>query len=118
VIFFADESVERQIVERLRELGHYVEYVAEMAPGLTDDAVLEAAAQRDAVLITADKDFGELAVRQAKSARGILLVRAAGLRLQAKAGLVAQAVAEHGAELGGAFAVVSPGAIRIRRLRR
>ena len=36
--FLADESVDRGIVERLRQEGHEVSYVAEMEPGLPDDA--------------------------------------------------------------------------------
>ncbi|MBI4572564.1 MAG: DUF5615 family PIN-like protein [candidate division NC10 bacterium] len=41
--FLADESVDRQVVGRLREDGHLVRYVAEMEPGISDDAVLELA---------------------------------------------------------------------------
>ena len=41
--FLVDESVDRQVVERLRQEGHEVLYVAEMEPGLRDDDVLEAA---------------------------------------------------------------------------
>jgi len=40
VTFLADEGVDRQIVERLRLDGHEVSYVAEMAPGITDEVVL------------------------------------------------------------------------------
>ena len=35
----ADESVDRQIVDRLRREGHAVRYVAEMEPGIPDDIV-------------------------------------------------------------------------------
>ena len=38
--FLADEGVDRQIVERLRLDGHQVAYVAEMSPGIMDEAVL------------------------------------------------------------------------------
>jgi Domain of unknown function (DUF5615) len=38
--FLADESVDRQIVDRLRQDGHMVWYVAEMEPGISDDIVL------------------------------------------------------------------------------
>ena len=38
--FVADESVDSQIVERLRRDGHQVAYVAEMSPGIMDEAVL------------------------------------------------------------------------------
>ena len=37
----ADESVDGPIVERLRQAGHRVWYVAEMQPGISDDAVLD-----------------------------------------------------------------------------
>ena len=39
----ADEGVDKQIVVRLREEGYSVSYVAEMAPGISDDIVLELA---------------------------------------------------------------------------
>lgn len=45
----ADESVERQVVERLRRDGHTVLYVAEMEPGITDEQVLERANSAAAV---------------------------------------------------------------------
>lgn len=51
----ADESVEQQIVARLRLDGHEVLYVAEMEPGITDDVVLERANERSALLLTGDK---------------------------------------------------------------
>ena len=61
---FADESVDRPVVERLRQDSHDVAYVAELAPSITDDEVLRNANDRSAVLVTADKDFGELVFRQ------------------------------------------------------
>ncbi|MCK9427042.1 MAG: DUF5615 family PIN-like protein [Ignavibacteriaceae bacterium] len=39
----ADEGVDKQIVVRLREEGYSVSYVAEMAPDISDDIVLELA---------------------------------------------------------------------------
>ena len=57
--FLADESVDRQIVERLRQDGHLVQYVAEMEPGISDNVVLASANREAALLLTADKDFGE-----------------------------------------------------------
>jgi len=56
----ADESLDRQIVERLRRDGHSVAYMAEMDPGISDEEVLALSEQQSAVLITADRDFGEL----------------------------------------------------------
>ena len=47
-------------MERLRQDTHDVLYVAELAPSVTDEEVLREANARGAVLVTADKDFGEL----------------------------------------------------------
>jgi hypothetical protein len=52
--FVAYEGLDRQIVERLRQVGHTVLYVAEMEPGQSDDIILEQANRADALLATAD----------------------------------------------------------------
>lgn len=109
-----DESVDRQIVEKLRRDGHNVVYVSEMDPGISDDAVLSIANNMGALLVTADKDFGELVFRRQQINAGVLLIRLAGLSLQSKAELVGAAVRDHTDELPGAFSVLSPGMIRIR----
>jgi predicted nuclease of predicted toxin-antitoxin system len=75
VTFLADESVDRQIVDRLRLDGHQIVYVAEMSPGITDDVVLMESRISASVLITADKDFGELVFRQRRASTGVLLFR-------------------------------------------
>jgi hypothetical protein len=62
-----------------------------------------------------DKDFGELVFRQRRASSGVLLLRLAGVANAEKARITAIAVREHGGELLGAFTVVSPHQIRIRR---
>ncbi len=65
--FLADESIDRQIVDRLRKDSHEILYVAEMEPGISDNTV------------------------------------------------VSTAINQHLQELENAFAVITPGTIRIRR---
>ena len=115
--FFVDESIDRQIVSSLRRDGHAVRYVAKMEPGISDDMVLDLANEEADVLLTADKDFGELVFRQGRLAPGIMLVRLAGLSPARKAEVVASAINQHSGELPGAFAVLTPRSFRIRRLR-
>lgn len=112
----ADESVDRPIVERLRQDGHKVLYVAELGPGMPDDAVLNLANRETALLVTADRDFGEMVVRQRLHTHGIVLIRLAGVSPTRKGEIVALAIREHLAELPRSFAVVMPGMFRIRRL--
>jgi predicted nuclease of predicted toxin-antitoxin system len=111
----ADEGVDRAIVERLRHEGHDVLYVAELSPGITDEDVLRTANDRAALLMTADKDFGELVFRLNRVHAGIVLLRLAGLPAPAAADAVAEAVRAHADELRGSFSVISPGQVRIRR---
>src|SRR6202021_1225355 len=75
----ADESVDRQIVDRLRMDGHDVMSIAELDPGIDDETVLGHSLRTNAILMTADKDFGELVFRQRLVHSGVLLIRLAGL---------------------------------------
>ncbi len=94
----ADENIDLQIVERLRADGHDVIYVAELNPGIDDDTVLGHSHQRAAVLLTSDKDFGDLVFRRRLLHSGVLLLRLEGLMPEKKANMVA-AMESHGAEL-------------------
>jgi len=52
----ADEGVDGPIVNRLRQEGHEVAYIAEMSPGIDDDTILHQANDNSALLLTLDKD--------------------------------------------------------------
>lgn len=58
--FVADENIAKLIVERIRQEGHEVIYIAELSPSLIDSEVLKVANQDGAILLTGDKDFGEM----------------------------------------------------------
>ncbi len=111
----ADESVDKQIVDRVRSHGHEVLFVAELDPGIDDEAVVLRSRQSDAILVTADNDFGELVFRQRLLHSGVLLIRLAGLKPDTKAALVATTFDQHGEELRTGFAVLSKRALRLRK---
>ena len=113
--FLAGESIDRQVVDRLRIDGLEVQYVTEMEPGISDDLVLSRANQEMAILVTSDKDFGELVFRQKRISVGVILTRLAGLSPDQKAELISTAINQHLTELEKAFTVIVPGSIRIRR---
>jgi predicted nuclease of predicted toxin-antitoxin system len=112
--FLADESVDKAIVECLRENGHLVMYIAEMEPGLSDEEVFQVANKENAILITADKDFGELVYRLKRISHGVVLIRLSGLSTVRKGQIVYATVSKHMKELVHTFTVVTPGIIRIR----
>ncbi len=85
-----------------------------MSPSIADEDVLALASRSNALLITADKDFGELVFRQRRATTGVLLLRLAGLPAEEKSAIVLSVLTAHMVELAGAFSVVSPQRLRIR----
>ncbi len=77
--------------------------------------MLDEANARSALLVTADKDFGELVYRLGRVHAGVVLIRLAGLSPAAKAEAVSQLFRDHATELPGAFCVIASGSVRIRR---
>jgi len=111
----ADESVDRQIVERLRDEGHEILYIAEVEPSVSDSVVFDRANERFSLLLTGDKDFGEIVFRDnSLSSGGVVLLRLAGLSSEKKAEIVSDAFRDHEEEFANRFSVVAPGKIRIR----
>ncbi len=110
----ADENIKQTI--RLRIEDHIVWYVVEMEPGVSDDVVLDLANREGALLLTADKDFGELVFRLGRVASGVILVRLAGLPNSRKATIISEAIAKHSDELPGAFTVITPTTVGIRSI--
>jgi predicted nuclease of predicted toxin-antitoxin system len=111
----ADESVDCQIVNRLRDDGHKVLYIAEVEPSISDDAVFNRANEKAALLITADKDFGEIVFRDKRLISDVVvLLRLAGLTPAKKADVVSESIRENELSFPHHFSVISPGKVRIR----
>jgi predicted nuclease of predicted toxin-antitoxin system len=72
--FLADENVSRLVIERLRAAGFDVISIGETKSGAPDRDVLDAADVEGCILITEDRDFGELVIRQRLKVRGVLLL--------------------------------------------
>ena len=111
--FLADESCAKPVVQALREAGHEVVSIAEVAPGATDEQVLERALNERRVLITEDRDFGELVYARGRSSAGVILVRFPSSARRAKPATVIEAVSKLGLRLRDAFTVVEPGRVRM-----
>ena len=71
-----DENFPGLAVKAIRSRGHELVWIREDAPGISDQAVLSRATTEGRILITFDKDFGEIAFRGGQEmARGIILLR-------------------------------------------
>ena len=113
----ADEGVDRQVVNELRRQDHEVIYIAELAPAITDDDVLKLANERTAILVTTDKDFGDLVFRQNRVSAGTILMRPEVLPPGRKSAIVEHAIGQYGEQMHSCFSVTTPGATRICRKR-
>lgn len=113
--FVADESVDQPIIERLRADGHDVVAIAELKPGIPDEEVLSISANSDAILITSDRDFGELVFRQRLNSSGVILLRFAGMSAETKSKIVSDTVHQHGESFSDSFSVIGTNTVRIRR---
>lgn len=112
----ANENVPGLTVRRLRERGHDVHWVREDSPGSDDPAVLSRAVEEGRVLLTQDKDFGELAFRSGLPAEcGVILSRIPPDSPEFLTETLVAAI-EGGSDWVGHFAVVEAGRVRIRAL--
>ena|SRR2546423_6941636 len=111
--FVADESCAGPVIQALREAGHDVVAIAEIAKGATDDQVLERALKDKRVLITEDRDFGELVYARRRSSAGVILLRFYSGARGTKVATVIEVVSKLGSRLQDAFTVVEPGRVRI-----
>ena len=84
-------------------------------PASTTKRCSDRANRSGALLVTADRDFGELVFRLGRIHAGVVLIRLAGLSPEAKAETVSRVFDTRTDELLSAFSVVSPGRVRIRR---
>ena len=112
----ADECCDALLVSGLRSDGHDVMYIKETASGADDDGVLQTAALEQRVLITEDKDFGELVVRLRKPAHGIILIRMNPTDSQAKLDRLREIFLTESNRLVGYFVVVDQNKMRFRPL--
>jgi predicted nuclease of predicted toxin-antitoxin system len=116
--FLADENVEPIVVEWLRATGHDVLHMLESDPGASDAVVLERARDDQRVLVTYDRDFGELVFRTGAVTAGVLLLRLSPPMPAERLALLQARWTLFADRLDGNFVVVADRKVRVRRLYR
>lgn len=114
--FLANENVAGDAIVALREKGHDVAWIRTDAPGSKDEEVLARAMAEQRILITFDKDFGELAFHaHLPAACGIVLFRIPTPSAAFVANAVVAAI-ESRTDWAGHFSVIEEKRIRMRAL--
>ena len=112
----ANENVPGDCVALLRSRGHDVLWIHQSHPGLGDDSVLEKALTESRLLITFDKDFGELVFHKgAEASCGIVLFRISMPSPEATIHKVVAAL-ESRSDREHQFSVVDDAMVRMRPL--
>ena len=112
----ANENFPLEAVEALRDAGHEVAWIREDSRGTSDDKILLRAQEENRIVVTFDKDFGELAFRSKLPAQsGVILFRITPKSSQYIAQAAVQALASRD-NWAGHFSVVEDNQIRMTSL--
>ncbi|PWB62592.1 MAG: hypothetical protein C3F17_11005 [Bradyrhizobiaceae bacterium] len=113
-----DECVDANLATFLRESGHDVVYIPDVEPSATDPEVMSRAEREDRLLLTEDKDFGDLTFRRSRAVPGLVLLRIDPIRRLLKGPRLLAAIDRFGTSLVGRYTVVEEARFRSRPLRR
>ena len=115
VKFLLHESSEHRLAAFLQEQGHDVKSIAHDYPNaLSDTEVLELAGRDARILITNDKDFGELVFKRGLRHHGVILLRLPYGDTAHKLEAIRVALLSHADDLGD-FVVLESRGVRVRR---
>ena len=116
--FLLDQCTDARLMTYLNQHGHdAIRVGGAYAAGLADDVVLMLAHAEGRVLITDDRDFGELVFRQRMPHVGVIFLRLSpDSALDAKIAAIEDVLAHHRDELDQ-FLVVTEKSVRVRRTR-
>ncbi|MBI4534846.1 MAG: DUF5615 family PIN-like protein [Ignavibacteriae bacterium] len=112
--FLVDVCAGDGIATAIRELGHDVKSMIAIDPKMLDGDVLTLANNEDRILVTTDKDFGELVYRAGQAHSGVLLLRLQNARREEKAKVAQAIVKTHSELLRRNFCVFHRGRLRIK----
>jgi predicted nuclease of predicted toxin-antitoxin system len=116
VRWLADECVDAPLVATMRRAGHDVSYASEDAAGALDSELVARAHDEDRLLLTEDKDFGELVFRWRRPVPGIVLLRIEPEEPALKWTRLRAAIHHYGDGLFGRFTVIDERKLRSRPL--
>ena len=110
--FLIDECISRSVYLWLKE-NFDTKYICDIMPSVTDDQVLEYACSENRIIITRDKDFGDIIFRDKKQHKGVILLR---LHLKHPANQLAilqKVMSEYETQLDGNFIIATDYSIKV-----
>ncbi|WP_395043066.1 DUF5615 family PIN-like protein [Flavobacterium sp.] len=111
--FLVDECVGTTVSEFLKSTNHIVISVFDELRGSTDDELLFKSNTENYILITSDKDFGEMVFKNQKPHNGIILIRCKPNNFKQKILVLTKLLQNYSAKLENNFVVVTNENVRI-----
>lgn len=112
--FLADESLEYSIVLWLRKQNYDVISITEDFPSIEDEKVLEKATQEGRIIITNDKDFGDLIFLYQLPHKGVILLRFKTEKVETKIKFLNSFLKNYSNKIKNRFTSIDESKIRIR----
>ncbi len=110
--FLVDECTGPAVARWLKSRGHEVFSVYEQASGVSDERIIEKVFEENWILITNDKDFGELVYRERRPHKGVVLLRLEDERAPNKIAALRNLLQSHADNLENKFVVLTEQHIR------
>jgi hypothetical protein len=114
--FLADENFPLAAVSALARAGHDIVWVRTAHAGISDVEVLDWVARESRILLTFDKDFGELARGSSLAVEGGIILFRLSMPRAVEAGERLAKIITARLDWAGHFSVVEPNRIRMRPL--
>jgi len=113
--FLVDVGVSKKVEQWLRNHGYDIKSVRDINPRMSDKEILKIAASERRMVITMDKDFGELVYNSGLSHSGVLLLRLEEARSDEKVKIIEKILERYSDKLFNNFCVFKDWKLRIRK---
>ena len=113
--FVVDVGVGKAVEKFLSQKGYDIVCIRDIDPRMPDEKILEIAVQQKRVVLTMDKDFGELVYNSGLPHKGVLLLRLEQENASAKVRVLSQILVDYIQDLEDHFCVYQKGNLRIKK---
>ena len=114
--FLVDVGVGKKVELFLKKKGYNTKTVRTIDPQMSDEEIIRLSLKENRMIITMDKDFGELVYHYKRDSCGVLLLRLEDATGSEKQEVVANILARHSSDIVNRYCVFQNGRLRIRKI--
>jgi predicted nuclease of predicted toxin-antitoxin system len=113
--FIVDVGISKKVEQWLQNHGYDIKSIRDINPRMSDKEILKMATSERRMVITMDKDFGELVYNSGLPHSGVLLLRLEEARSVEKVKIIEKILERYSDKLSNNFCVFKDGKLRIRK---